>query len=641
MGFYGNITNTNKTQFTFDRTYSSRALMENRIKRDEIYLGRYVLVEYDADNNVTLDTFVKAYKNGDNFYTSPNFEQRTRLKMGDQPSEDGITVVLDQVIYVEESVTSSNGQNDLVNVFYICTDNGADGYAIFEPINTGDSNYATNYNIDKAVYGNNRGYDSTVWQKIYVNDKERFIMIAELNTRTPSFDLVVDAPTMTPIAPHFGTDSTNMDYKLHWQPQWGLRVGEAEANEDGKIFSDVKVKHIKSTYDPEKDETISTSTEVDGAIYYNAAGLNRDERNYDDNPNLTNYIKIEPTGSSGVDYLHGNGIDNNDIYEMKIHLPAIGNMVSSGWDALIGEDRLGDFTEDPKSISWLKKCLEEQIVAIKSLICGDKSNSVIMTSGTGVINGGLINGGTAVKPIVDILNEPLWSSDRVNVFAKDAWIYADFNDKEVEVQVPETNEDGTIKRDENGKVIYKKDENGNIIKEKTVQSEIVLYHNYTPFRNTKTKSNKQTGKSQDEIVGWWDGQSYSAQNLIPTKNTTDPTNVLELYTPYVDKAGHVVGHNIETVTLPHPGQLIKSDEVWIHQEMGKDEDNNLLKISHIQQDIETNIYNDEIQSFYVLANENIEIEEENAIQTKDNHITKVIKVKKDDFSLYWKGMTDN
>jgi hypothetical protein len=48
MGFYGNITNTNKTQFTFDKIYSSRKAMDDNANGDGIYLGRYVLIEYDS-----------------------------------------------------------------------------------------------------------------------------------------------------------------------------------------------------------------------------------------------------------------------------------------------------------------------------------------------------------------------------------------------------------------------------------------------------------------------------------------------------------------------------------------------------------------------------------------------------------------
>jgi len=49
MGFYGNITNTSKTQFQFDKIYSNRVEMERNLLKDNIYIGRYVLIEYDSD----------------------------------------------------------------------------------------------------------------------------------------------------------------------------------------------------------------------------------------------------------------------------------------------------------------------------------------------------------------------------------------------------------------------------------------------------------------------------------------------------------------------------------------------------------------------------------------------------------------
>jgi hypothetical protein len=51
-------------------------------------------------------------------------------------------------------------------------------------------------------------------------------MIAELNTVVPTFDISADAPTLSPITPHFDINSTDVYYKLHWQPQWGLRIKE-------------------------------------------------------------------------------------------------------------------------------------------------------------------------------------------------------------------------------------------------------------------------------------------------------------------------------------------------------------------------------------------------------------------------------
>jgi len=106
--------------------------------------------------------------------------------------------------------------------------------------------YQNNYRIDQENYVDvGRGWDSTVWQKVgaAINDGEsndeevsgndwavRYIMIANLNTITPTFDVTYDAPTETPLVPHFDVDSSNLYYNIHMQPQWGIRLkGAANA----------------------------------------------------------------------------------------------------------------------------------------------------------------------------------------------------------------------------------------------------------------------------------------------------------------------------------------------------------------------------------------------------------------------------
>ena len=55
MGFYGNITSATKTGFSFDRIYPNRRTMEVNTKSDNVYIGRYVLVDYDStDENIPL-----------------------------------------------------------------------------------------------------------------------------------------------------------------------------------------------------------------------------------------------------------------------------------------------------------------------------------------------------------------------------------------------------------------------------------------------------------------------------------------------------------------------------------------------------------------------------------------------------------
>ena len=84
MGFYGNITNTSKTQFQFDLTYSSRVQMEKLCKNDGVYIGRYVLVDYDTDpNKIIKDVYRKGnladFKEKDFLYVSKNFEENLRV----------------------------------------------------------------------------------------------------------------------------------------------------------------------------------------------------------------------------------------------------------------------------------------------------------------------------------------------------------------------------------------------------------------------------------------------------------------------------------------------------------------------------------------------------------------------------------
>ena len=100
-------------------------------------------------------------------------------------------------------------------------------YKYMTQLSDTSNSYLYNFNIDNSYYNTSRGYDSTVWQKVYSNGKEKYVMIAELNTVVPTFGVTSDAPSLLPISPHFGADSTNVYYDLHWQPSWGFRIKAA------------------------------------------------------------------------------------------------------------------------------------------------------------------------------------------------------------------------------------------------------------------------------------------------------------------------------------------------------------------------------------------------------------------------------
>ena len=71
MGFYGNILNTTRTQFFFDKIYSNRYEMNQRMESDGVHAGRYVLIEYDK--NMSADAFISSlyYFNGNMYVSAP------------------------------------------------------------------------------------------------------------------------------------------------------------------------------------------------------------------------------------------------------------------------------------------------------------------------------------------------------------------------------------------------------------------------------------------------------------------------------------------------------------------------------------------------------------------------------------------
>jgi hypothetical protein len=220
MGFYGKVNHTDRVNFTFDKIYNSRKAMEdalktnNESKKDKVAIGRYVLIEYGMDVNSYPRVYSKLDENTKtiNFYHLPSCEERIKYletKPTDKTNrywENGYAAKGDKVFVLNQM---------LLQEFYECI-NGENGFAKFKPINTPNdinNDYYTNYS-DDLIYGNSRGFDSTVWQKVYADGKEKYVMIAELNSVVPTFGLAVDAPSEEPAIPTFDKDSTSVYYRL-------------------------------------------------------------------------------------------------------------------------------------------------------------------------------------------------------------------------------------------------------------------------------------------------------------------------------------------------------------------------------------------------------------------------------------------
>lgn len=357
MGFYGNVSNITRSTFQFDQIYPNRLTMDAQTNEDGIYIGRYVLVEYDTAND--FDVFTRIYPVNTKVGSGATAREEVYFYTAPQaPTPQTLELVKGQAgkYYYsadEDATASYTGLTNLI--FYKCEKDGAyilgegdktesaKGFTKIAELGTTDAgDYTVNYNLDLNKYNNSRGYDSTVWMKTYAGDEIKYVMIAELNTVVPTFDVSVDPPSEIPNQPHFGKDSTNVYYDLHVQPSWGFRVKEAKDENGVDTPSDVKVDQNYTYYNLEGNQELGKGIiPVNGDIYFNADGFKINKSTHDNTVKDT--IKLSK-GSSGAQVYnkHDGSMDRTsaeDIQELSIHLPSIGNAVADLYDVLYSDER--------------------------------------------------------------------------------------------------------------------------------------------------------------------------------------------------------------------------------------------------------------------------------------------------------------
>jgi len=275
MGFYGNINNTVKVQFNFDRIFSSRSAMVEAVENgtDAVFAGRFVLVSYDKEVYNFQAYYLKEGKIYSNLTDAEREENEVTLTQG-VIFRVPLNYNLDKVEVVDD-ISGIVVDADGLNKFYLVKDN----MTLYTVVNDGtfeepeymietvfaeviarhtvyyfvtetntlelvseantDNPYLINYLIDTRQFGAGRGYDGTVWQKMYADGAPYFAMVAELNSIVPTLAITADAPTVIPRAPHFDVDTSNVYYKLHIQSNPGLWIKPAIYDSNITIGTDV------------------------------------------------------------------------------------------------------------------------------------------------------------------------------------------------------------------------------------------------------------------------------------------------------------------------------------------------------------------------------------------------------------------
>lgn len=379
MGFYGDITDRRQVIFQFDKVFNNRRSMDELALsgKDGVFAGRFVLVKYDPEgkffegdinlgyirnNIIYMDenflypyTFTTLHKvnnpiiddvnlyyqyNGDYYFKVPNSNyfnpEINDYYVADNPSNSA--VFLNQLIRIFDE------EKGAIQTYYKCTGSitGESGaLATWQLVNHNDTNsdYLKNYNIDKATYASNfdvRGYDATVWEKVYNGGQGKFILIAYLNGIMPGLELYPDPPTVYPNAPYIDALSSDSLYRIHVPSMFGFQLKPIDINDPKETFiSDQTGPVVNIEYDNLTKEYKKTTESTNVAVYFNKQASDYQIRHTD--TTTTNEILLEPSGKSGRVYYDTDGNEiTDDIMELSIKLPIIGNVVSEGYDLIYG-----------------------------------------------------------------------------------------------------------------------------------------------------------------------------------------------------------------------------------------------------------------------------------------------------------------
>lgn len=344
MGFYGNITNTSKTTFTFDKIYSNRLQMDNSCTSDGIFLGRYVLVEY----GLPATQYLVGYLDNKIMYDDPSDRSDSHIIL----CENGklVKVKRSNQWYLYVGNVTASGTKEWKYLTRITNDR------------VDDEQYNLNYQIDYPVYG--RGYDSTVWIKQYINNQETYVQIAELNTVVPNFSIY----PLLPQDPYVAVDDSNIIY----QPGKYYYYDETDSHyklDNNDTKTEGRVYYLESELGP-AITTDQSSTNLlyklrvptnfqldldDNNIYYNKEGFSKTKRSYDNTTENTINYKLSQSGyrfyyNVEQDNVVGEPIeDGYDRKSLVVKLPALGNAVCDTYDLLYGQNRNDSATNFDKT----------------------------------------------------------------------------------------------------------------------------------------------------------------------------------------------------------------------------------------------------------------------------------------------------
>lgn len=353
MSFYGDIKRVQSSPFVFDKIYPNRVAMEENAQKDNIYIGRYVLIKYTY---LESEDFISVNLTADNYVPNYYYRDNENDKILATESE-----ILPGVQYYIRTTTSSNN-----------TDKESE-----------NSPFKQNRAMDVNRYG--AAFDSTIWQKIYTNseeDKEKYIMVAELNASAPRWELNIVNPKYIENSiekwrtPEIDVDNSTEDtFQLSMPNVLKLGVVNTE-NEDfyakGLINAGIRKEIDSAGHYSDENEFIASEA-------LSTQALLNEEYNY----------------LAWKNYFEGNPIDENttnteiDEKRLETKLYAFGSLLRDLYDIMYGRPASGTGNR-PFFESDISKIISDKgLIGILSSIATDAKGDPTKDSWGRLYNPGL------------------------------------------------------------------------------------------------------------------------------------------------------------------------------------------------------------------------------------------------------------
>ena len=334
MSLYGNIKKIGSASFQFDRKYNTRYAMDNSAEFDGVYAGRYVLVEYGYRFGKD-GTDIIEIEDGGAISSEPLIEYVYQSIPEDATYDSSITyytIEYDAANDTQEYVEYPYVENEIAwtnkllahqlfkkiqKITYNLI-NTEDGSIKIDGIKENES-YRQHAEEDLRHYG--AVYDSTVWQKTYVEGKDKYVMVAELNALAPKLDITQDAP---------------LEYTVQNKEVPNYRVNgviSGKINDRGELVETVRLTNVK-----EKTNKAYFDTALDTELTYllhlpTTLNLEINDDTVDFNENGFNiaYSYPESEGVSTIAWIpKGHDKQGNEIYLDDYDLKNDGNTDNGG-----------------------------------------------------------------------------------------------------------------------------------------------------------------------------------------------------------------------------------------------------------------------------------------------------------------------